>query len=192
MNLRSQLMGDLPPIRFQHIRPFESTGMDFDGPITTKCAHKRRIEWSFIPPYTPHFGGLLESAIKSAKQLLIRATNSVHLNFEGCSTLLIQIEACLNSRPLTELSPDHRIREAFVNLLGFYGSMTRRKQQRPIHLENPEEGASSLQNADMNSHENQNSLGEDEMIQLGTDPPHLPPPPMRLSVALKLKSVKSL
>ncbi|GFY06359.1 integrase catalytic domain-containing protein [Trichonephila clavipes] len=166
MNLRSssQLMGDLPPIRFQQIRPFESTGLDFAGPLTTKCAHKRSvtkfksyiclfictatkavhlelvsdlstaaflaalrrfiarrscpskiisdngsnfkgasshlrklvdlclqeevqnflslkgIEWSFIPPYTPHFG--------------------------ECSTLLIQIEACLNSRPLTELSPD--------------------------------------------------------------------------------------
>ncbi|GFY56263.1 reverse transcriptase domain-containing protein [Trichonephila inaurata madagascariensis] len=63
------------------------------------------IEWFFIPPYTPHFGGLWESAIKSAKQLLIKATNSV-LNFEECSILLIQIEACLNSRPITELSPD--------------------------------------------------------------------------------------
>ncbi|GFW84657.1 integrase catalytic domain-containing protein [Trichonephila clavipes] len=44
MNLRSsQLMGDLPPIRFQQIRPFESTGLDFAGPLTTKCAHKRSV-----------------------------------------------------------------------------------------------------------------------------------------------------
>ncbi|GFQ72069.1 hypothetical protein TNCT_644401 [Trichonephila clavata] len=49
--------------------------------------------------------------------------------------------------------------------------MTRRKQQRPVHLDNPEEGASSPQNPDMNNHENQISLGEDEMMQLGTDPP---------------------
>ncbi|GFX07736.1 pro-Pol polyprotein [Trichonephila clavipes] len=45
MNLRSssQLMGDLPPIRFQQIRPFESTSLDFAGPLTTKCAHKRKL-----------------------------------------------------------------------------------------------------------------------------------------------------
>ncbi|GFU71503.1 hypothetical protein TNCV_1672991 [Trichonephila clavipes] len=49
MNLRSsQLMGDLLPIRFQQIRPFESTGLDFAGPLTTKCAHKRTALRRFI------------------------------------------------------------------------------------------------------------------------------------------------
>ncbi|GFX50988.1 integrase catalytic domain-containing protein [Trichonephila clavipes] len=154
MNLRSssQLMGDLPPIRFQPIRPFESTGLEFllvhlpinvlinellyavsllEGLVREKTSrimesssHLRKlgdlclqeevqnflslkgIEWSFIPPYTLHFGGLWKSAIKSAKKLLIKATNFLLLNFEECSSLLIQIETCLNSRPLTELSPD--------------------------------------------------------------------------------------
>ncbi|GFW10550.1 integrase catalytic domain-containing protein [Trichonephila clavipes] len=43
MNLRSQLIGASSPIRFQQIRPFESTGLDFAGPLNTKCAHKRSV-----------------------------------------------------------------------------------------------------------------------------------------------------
>ncbi|GFR11577.1 integrase catalytic domain-containing protein [Trichonephila clavata] len=44
MNLRSsQFMGDLTPIRFLPFRLFESTGIDFTGPLTTKCAHKRSV-----------------------------------------------------------------------------------------------------------------------------------------------------
>ncbi|GFR11194.1 nucleic-acid-binding protein from transposon X-element [Trichonephila clavata] len=49
--------------------------------------------------------------------------------------------------------------------------MTRQKQQRPTHLDDPEKGASSPRKADMNSHDIQNPPGEDEMMQLGTDPP---------------------
>ncbi|GFY69404.1 integrase catalytic domain-containing protein [Trichonephila inaurata madagascariensis] len=44
MNTRSyQLMGNLPPIQFPQIRPFENTGLYSAGPLTTKCAHKRNV-----------------------------------------------------------------------------------------------------------------------------------------------------
>ena len=63
-------------------------------------------KWSFIPPYSPHFGGLWEAAVKSAKYHLRRVMGDHTLTFEELSTLLCQIEACLNSRPLTPLSDD--------------------------------------------------------------------------------------
>jgi hypothetical protein len=64
------------------------------------------IRWHFIPPYAPNFGGIWESAVKSTKTLLIRACKSAILNFEELTTLLCQIEALLNSRPLTPMSSD--------------------------------------------------------------------------------------
>lgn len=64
------------------------------------------INWHFIPPYSPNFGGIWESAVKSAKGLLVKASKSAVLNFEELSTFLCQIEACLNSRPLVPMSSD--------------------------------------------------------------------------------------
>ncbi|XP_060845431.1 uncharacterized protein LOC132925016 [Rhopalosiphum padi] len=66
----------------------------------------RDITWHFIPPAAPHFGGLWESAVKSAKRHLLRVSKGVLLTFDETRTLLCQIEAALNSRPLSPLSLD--------------------------------------------------------------------------------------
>lgn len=58
-------------------------------------------EWHFIPPYAPNFGGLWESAIKSCKFHLKRVIGNSTLTFEEMTTVLSQIEACLNSRPIS-------------------------------------------------------------------------------------------
>lgn len=63
-------------------------------------------QWKFIPPSAPHMGGLHEAAVKSAKAHLKRVIGAQQLTFEQLATLLAQVEACLNSRPLHALSDD--------------------------------------------------------------------------------------
>ncbi len=67
---------------------------------TTSFATSQRIEWHFSPDKAPHFGGLWEAAVKSAKFHLERVVGEQQLTFEELTTVLCQVECCLNSRPL--------------------------------------------------------------------------------------------
>ncbi|XP_025262983.1 uncharacterized protein LOC105254436 [Camponotus floridanus] len=77
-----------------------------DGRRISQAVIKEGISWRFNPPSAPHFGGLWEAAVKSTKHHLRRVIGEATLTFEEMSTLLAQIEACLNSRPLQALSDD--------------------------------------------------------------------------------------
>ena len=65
-----------------------------------------QINWLTIPPRTPHFGGHWEAAIKSMKRHFYRTSGTTKMSFENFTTLITQIEAILNSRPLRAPSSD--------------------------------------------------------------------------------------
>lgn len=69
-------------------------------------AATENITWHFIPPYSPNFGGLWEAGVKSVKYHIKRILGNAILTYEEFCTLLSQIEATLNSRPLYPLSSD--------------------------------------------------------------------------------------
>ena len=67
---------------------------------------KQGVSWSFIPPRAPHFGGLWEAAVKSFKHHMLRIVGDTLLTLEQFHTYVVEIEAILNSRPLSPLSSD--------------------------------------------------------------------------------------
>ncbi|XP_058827602.1 uncharacterized protein LOC131687527 [Topomyia yanbarensis] len=73
--------------------------------ISSACTAEG-ITWHLIPPKAPHFGGLWEAAVKVAKKHLFRQLGSSRLSFEEMCTILTQIEAIMNSRPLLPMTED--------------------------------------------------------------------------------------
>ena len=72
---------------------------EFQQKIYTELL-KDQITWKFIPAKSPNFGGLWESHIKSLKTCLIKTMGRETLTYEEFSTLVVQVEATLNTRPL--------------------------------------------------------------------------------------------
>lgn len=63
-------------------------------------------QWHFMTPAAPHQGGIYEGAVKSMKYHLKRVVGARTMEFTQFITLLCEVEAVMNSRPLTPLSDD--------------------------------------------------------------------------------------
>ena len=66
------------------------------------CASKQ-TKWHHSPSCAPNFGGLWEAAVKSTKKILKDSLETSLLTFEELTTVLTQVEAVMNSRPLLPL-----------------------------------------------------------------------------------------
>jgi hypothetical protein len=76
------------------------------------------ITWNTIPQGSPHMGGLWEAAVKSTKLHLKKVMGKTQLTFEEFATLMCDIEAILNSRPLVAMSNDPKdLRALTPNML---------------------------------------------------------------------------
>lgn len=91
---------------------FNDCGTNFVGAHRelVKCmqsaSQEAEIKWSFNPSSAPHFGGLWETRVKSMKTHPRRVIGEQILTIEEFSTVLSQIEAVLNSRPLCPVNSD--------------------------------------------------------------------------------------
>lgn len=69
-------------------------------------ANEFNLKWRFNTERASHHGGIFEAAVKSAKRHLIRVIGLQSLTFEEYTTILTQVEGCLNSRPICKQSDD--------------------------------------------------------------------------------------
>ena len=63
----------------------------------------QHIKWTHTPARSPHFGGLWEASVKSMKLLLTKVVGPHNLFIDELYSITVEIEAILNSRPLTPL-----------------------------------------------------------------------------------------
>ena len=68
--------------------------------INSSIANKG-VKWYFNPPLAPHFGGVHESMMKSAKRAINAILGNADITDEELMTAIIGAEGLINSRPLT-------------------------------------------------------------------------------------------
>ena len=73
---------------------------------TQVALSERKIQWKYIVERSPWWGGFYERLVKSVKTPLKKIFAKAMLDAEQLTTILAEIEAQLNSRPLTYLSAD--------------------------------------------------------------------------------------
>ncbi len=87
---------------YHHFQDVKSLLSRSSSSISHFCG-ENSIVWKFSPPRTPHMGGLWEATVKRMKTLLHKILGPHHLQFHEFYTALTEVEATLNSRPLTPL-----------------------------------------------------------------------------------------
>ena len=71
-----------------------------------EAMRQRNIQWSFNPPSAFHFGGIWERQIRTVRKVLTAVLCEQTMTEDSLRTLLCEVEAIVNSRPLTTASDD--------------------------------------------------------------------------------------
>ena len=66
------------------------------------------IEWSFNPPGASHMGGVWERMVGVVKQVFKAILPGKPLDDDALNTILLEVEAMVNSRPLTDVVVDSK------------------------------------------------------------------------------------
>ena len=71
-------------------------------------ALQKEVQWHFNPPHASHMGGVFERQIRTIRKILMSLLqkHADKVTDEVLETLFCEVEAIVNSRPLTKLSED--------------------------------------------------------------------------------------
>ena len=86
------------------------TLQDLDQSQINRCSVNHGLKWYFNPPASSHFGGVWERQIRTVRKVLSGILSEQYLRTaqsdEQLQTRLCEVEAIINSRPLTKTSDD--------------------------------------------------------------------------------------
>ncbi|KAL1448295.1 hypothetical protein WDU94_003587 [Cyamophila willieti] len=85
---------------------FKNASEELDWNAIACFSSARKIEWRFIPPASPWWGGWWERLIGVMKTVMKKVLGRTYVNYEVLQTILCDIESVINLRPLTYLSED--------------------------------------------------------------------------------------
>ena len=71
-----------------------------------RFATRNNFTWHFNPPHASHMGGACKTMLRIVRKVLLGVCVDRPLSDESFETLLTEIEAIINGRPLTKLSDD--------------------------------------------------------------------------------------
>ncbi|KAK6760056.1 hypothetical protein RB195_021539 [Necator americanus] len=115
----------------------ELMGFEQDA-LVRKFSLDNGFKWSFITPYSPWKGGIYERLVGSVKACLKKTMLKRILDLRTFETVLFEIEAILNTRPLipiTSSDPDEDIVLRPIDLINPYFRIGRLKDITPLRYD---------------------------------------------------------
>nr|XP_045587958.1 uncharacterized protein LOC123749879 [Procambarus clarkii] len=83
----------------------------WNHPEVHSVLKQRQCFWKFIPPRAPWHSGFYERMVGTVKKCLRKTIHRQKINITELQTLVVEIEARVNNRPLTYLTEDFSQRE---------------------------------------------------------------------------------
>ena len=119
-------------------------GTNFVSETVQNFASSRNIDWKFTIEAAPWMGGFWERLVQSVKRPLRKVLSNTTLRYNEVLTILMEIEAMINNRPLTyvypemdeALTPNHLIFGRRINTVAEkVGDSTAKVEKRVQYLE---------------------------------------------------------
>ena len=79
---------------------------DWNQSQISEAVLQRRVTWIFNPPAGSHHCGIWERQIRTVQKILTNLLKRKSLDDECLQTVMCEVEAVINSRPLTKSSDD--------------------------------------------------------------------------------------
>ena len=91
-------------------KTFKSAAKEVNRLLTTprlfETLTRQGVRWQFITERSPWEGGAWERMVRSVKRCIVKVVGRAMLSFNEMSTILVEIEGVINSRPITYVHDD--------------------------------------------------------------------------------------